>query len=237
MSEYLKVLGGVFLAAAFCQVMVSQPWLSLEGGSEELYDQASWSMHGTAFQKGLATTLDGIVIHKRCMEDVNTPGHDSTGAFGTDLPEARIYMACYTEELKNSASRFCDGPMKKNYLWNVAHYAQSFKRASDNYKAMVEAQNHPKESTSPTPREVELEIQQQIEDLVHRTGPYEPDGIETAIDDPPRFEPAILDSLNGFVRLGVLDPKTDLAPVIDISLLSAKPGAAEAAAARKRICK
>jgi hypothetical protein len=131
---------------------------------------------------------------------------------------AAAYMACYGKEIDSSPVALCDRQNKKRYLTRLAAYFGE--RAAD-----IE-QDRRWRQLSPT---------SSAHVYVMMSG-YVRQGEST---DPSDFDvdSRIVSQLNHFVELGLLSKKADLAPIMDVSLLSDSPGDQPLAAARQMTCK
>jgi hypothetical protein len=207
MSNYFRILAGVVAVSGILNWYASKEMLAAQGEGSETSDSAAWSQYGEAFQRGVGDYVDGKAIHERCMEEVNASGKDYSRGFGTSLPEADVYVVCYTREMQRNPSRLCSDSARTNFLWHIKHYAIALKWATGNYQAGLE--KRPSNSSA---------------------------DIESGDAIAPRIDPFIVQGLDAFVRSGLVSRDKELAQLIDVSILSEKNSVAEFAAARREIC-
>jgi hypothetical protein len=178
----------------------------------------AWANKGTAFIGDEQWTIEGQRIHDVCfvkMLDEIEEAHPNGRTRAT--VSAAAYLACYGNAIEKWPGSLCDQESKAHYLTRLSAYFGE--RAAD-----IEQDRRWKQLSPTSSAHVYVMMS----------------GYAKSSDsnDPSDFDvdSRIVFHLNHLVELGLLSRKADLAPIMDVAILSENPSDQQSAAAHKTTC-
>ena len=179
----------------------------------------AWANKGTPDIGSEQPVPDGRRLHALCYErmlDELDEVHPNGRTRAT--VSAAAYMACYGKEIDSSPVALCDKQNKKRYLTRLAAYFDE--RAAD-----IEQDR----------RWRQLPLTSSAHVYVMMSG-YVRQG-ETTDSSDFDVDSRIVAQLNHFVELGLLSKKADLAPFMDVGILSESSNDRQSATTQQEACK
>ena len=202
------VMGGVTICASLFFAHVHRQ-MDLATGTGS-FEKAPWSEGGRPFLKGEEKTIDGQQIHDICFLEAWPKGGRYSSLNQGDTLTAADYVSCQGRMIEERPQRLCQSGAKARYLRYLSGYFTWFKE--DLARAKGEKVNR-----------YSYRLESDME-ITQGTADAEPDS-------------RIVDQLKTFVRLGLLSAKTDLAQVIDVSLIAERSQRKSPAPEYQKICK
>jgi hypothetical protein len=208
---YLKIAASLLVYLAIHQ---ASNFDAVQAGMAGPHAVMAWSEGGRPFAKGEAATIDGQQMHDICFVEAWPQDGRYTHLNPGDTQTAADYVSCQGRMIEERPQRLCDRAAKTRYLRYLSGY----------FKWLTEDVARAK---SPRGASVRDALDNSSSSGI---------AFSSATENPVADE-RIVAQLKSFVRLGLLSPKSELAPIMDVSLIAERSKTNAPAVENPKVCK